>query len=594
MLEIDGVGESKLEKIMESWRGQRSIRMIMVFLQKHGLSIKMANKIYNCYGMDAIEVIRENPYKLIEDIKGIGFSTADTIAISSGIKEDDPNRLKAVLLYIVGELESSGHTAPSVELIIDRFSRLCDGLKFPDRLLEELIDGGQLIKNGWNGKDYISSPILYEMEKGIASRLKTIIETPFPLRSNYVDTILENVLKEFPKLTKEQLGACRAIFENKILILTGGPGTGKTTTLKAIIKSQKMIGAKILLCAPTGRAAQQMKEATGYSSSTIHRLIKFMRNGVPEYNSENPLSCDLLIVDEVSMIDVRLMFYLVNSLPPGSKLLLVGDRNQIPSVGPGNVLADLITSKRIFTINLTKIFRQSGRSDIVRASHDILNGRIPENCGGKELSEYYFIDVDDSERPKRIILKMIKERIPLRYGIDPKNDVQILSPMYKGNCGVDLMNYLCQENLNENSRRIIHRGNVFKLGDRVINLENNYEKMVFNGDCGVISGIENVKKVVTVDFGDRAVTYEIDELDNLRLSYAITIHKSQGSEYPAVIIPVFFEHYHMLKRNLLYTAVSRGRKLVVIVGSRKALIKAVKDRGDTRRITLLEKFMKEE
>ncbi len=591
LLKVEGIGKSKLETIKTNWDTQRSIRTIMVFLQKHGLSIKMATKIYGHYDMKAIDIITENPYRLIQDIRGIGFATADTIAMKQGIDPDDPNRLSAILLYILERGKTQGHTAMDEEKMRKEFSRLCEEISFPRHILENLEKEERIVKINWNEKEYFAESSLNEVEESLSHRINEILNEKFSLKCNYVDSIMHKATGNATDLTDEQREACKLLFSEKIMILTGGPGTGKTTTLRTIIKAQKMIGAKILLCAPTGRAAYQMKEATDMEASTIHRLIKLSGKGEAEHDSFNPLNCHVLIVDEVSMIDTKLMFHLLEAVPTNAKILFVGDRNQIPSVGPGNILADLIASKKIRTINLTKIFRQSGRSAIVTASHDILNGRIPKTPKGEELSEFYFVNIEDSAKARNMMLRLLKDRIPKRFNFDPMVDVQILSPMYKGECGVDKMNFTCQESLNVNSRHLMHRGNCFKLGDRVINLENNYDKMIFNGDCGIITGIDPIKKNISIKFSDRTIVFEYDELDNLKLSYAITIHKSQGSEYSVVIIPALFEHYLMLRRNLLYTAVSRGRNLVIVVGSKKALHYAVNNSKESKRITLLQKYM---
>lgn len=593
LVEVEGIGKAKMETIRTSWEEQRSLRTIMVFLQKHGISIAMATKIFHEYGMQAMEIIRENPYRMIRDIRGIGFSTADTIAVRAGIAPTDPNRLRAVILHVLHEARSDGNTALNIFALRERFASLCPDLPFPDDELAWLTAEGILVRESVEDEDLVAERDLAAAERRIVNRLKDIAETPFALQCGYRDEILKRALKGYPDLTAEQRQACESLFEHKLLILTGGPGTGKTTTLQLIIKAWKMVGAEIMLCAPTGRAANQVQEATGREASTIHRLLKFNGKGHVEYHANNPLPCHLLVVDETSMIDVPLFLMLLEALPPDARLLLVGDADQIPSVGPGNVLQDLIVSQRVPVIRLTRVFRQSSRSEIVQAAHDILAGEIPRSPESDGLAEFYFVNVEESERARAMILKLIRDRIPKRFGLDPVQDVQILAPMYKGECGVDRLNRMCQEELNQNTRHVMHRGVCLRLGDRVINLENDYDKMVYNGDCGVISGVDPTRRAVTVQLNGKGVLFEGEELDRLRLSYAITIHKSQGSEYPAVILPLLGEHYVMLRRNLLYTAVTRGRKLVVVVGSRRALQMAVKNGGDNRRTTLLQKYLVE-
>lgn len=590
LLEVDGIGEARLTGIAASWEKQRAIRTIMIFLQKHGLSIAMATKIFGAYGLQAVEVIRENPYRMIRDIRGIGFLTADTIAARAGIPPDDPNRLAAIALHLLDEAESDGHTALALERLRNRF-RDASGRDLPELTLDDLVAEGRIRRLPGLDPPLVAPAALYDIERALAAKFRRIAETPFAKRCDHVPAIMESALAGLPDLTDEQRAACLAVFSHKGMILTGGPGTGKTTTLRAILRTQRMLGLAILLAAPTGRAAHQMQEAAGHPAQTIHRLLGFAGAGRPQHNRDNLLPCHLLVVDETSMIDVRLMNLLLDALDPAAKLVLVGDPDQIPSVGAGNVLADLLAAHAFPCHRLSRIFRQGERSRIVGASHEILAGRVPTPGPDKELTEFYFVEADEPAKAQAMILRLVKERIPARFGLDPVADVQVLAPMYKGECGVDRLNRELQAALNANTRGLQHRGVRFLLGDRVINLENNYDKLIYNGDCGVVTGVDPVKKGLTVQFTDREATFESDELDALRLAYAVTIHKSQGSEYPAVVVPVLTEHYIMLKRNLLYTAVTRGRKLVLIVGQRKALELAVRQVADTRRETLLGRFL---
>lgn len=592
LLEVEGVGQTKLAQISGSWEKQRSIRTIMVFLQKHGLSIANAARIHAAYGLEATQVIRENPYRLIRDIRGIGFLTADAIAKRAGIADDDPNRLKAIALHLLDEAEGDGHTAPPRAAFAEAF-RAAAGRDLPPDLLAELVAEGRVVVRDDLDPPRIAESSLYATERTLAALARGIARTPFRAKVGHVDTILATGLAGFPDLTPEQRDACGALFREKGLVLTGGPGTGKTTTLRAILKTQAMLGLSIECCAPTGRAAQKMQEATGQPAKTIHRLLGFGRGGRVERDGKNPLGCHLLVVDEVSMIDVRLMAALLAALPPSSKILLVGDPDQLPSVGPGAVLHDLLEAGPFPVRRLTRIFRQSDRSRIVDASHAILAGRTPEPGPPGELTEFYFVECEDGKVAQARLLRLVKERIPERFGLDPVCDVQVLSPMYKGECGVDRLNRMLQEALNPNTRGFPHRGVTFKLGDRVINVENDYEKGICNGDLGAVTGVDPVRKSLVVRFAGCEATFESDELDSLRLAYAITVHKAQGSEYPAVVVPLLSEHFLLLRRNLLYTAVTRGRKLVVVVGQRRAFEMAVRNVGQRRRETLLARHLRE-
>lgn len=595
LLEIEGIGEWRLGQIADSWKSQSEIRSIMIFLQKYDISTSLATRIYRRYKDRAIETLTENPYKLADEMYGIGFKSADRIALSMGIAEDSEIRARAALLYSLNQQVGEGH-------VFSRVDTLCEMLREfvemkPTALTALLArmagDGDVVIENG----DEVYLAALHTSEKRVAENLMKILTTPSRKIVIETDTIISRIERTAKiKFSEVQLEAINLALSSKVMVLTGGPGTGKTTTIRGIIRSLKMLGFTVLQCAPTGRAAKKMEESTGEPSKTIHRLLEFAPGESKFLRGPNlPLECDALICDEVSMIDTILMHHLLKAVPPQAKLILVGDTNQLPSVGAGNVLRDIIDSGSIPTISLSRIFRQDEQSFIITNAHRINNGDFPyiPDRSQEQLHDFYFIEKDDQAECAAMISRLIKERIPQKFGMDPIDDVQVLCPMYRGECGVTALNAMLQAALNPARHELNHKTRLFRQNDKVIQTENDYKKGVFNGDIGKIVGVEAQTRSLVVEFPHGQVEYEYNDLDSLELAYAITIHKSQGSEYPAVVIPILTSHFIMLQRNLLYTAVTRARRLVLLVGSKKAVHLALGNNKVAQRNTGLKRRLQE-
>jgi exodeoxyribonuclease V alpha subunit len=592
MREVPGIGEKRKNCVVKAWAEQKVIREIMVFLQSYGVGTSRAVRIFKTYGSEAISKVSENPYRLALDITGIGFKTADTIAQRLGIPPTSLIRAQAGVRHALQELSAEGHCAYPLDELVILTSKL---LEIPDVLstsgLKAEIENGNLIQEEFEGRAIIYLAGLHKSETGIAAKLFQLAEGKCPwgfIDANKAIPWVEE--QNHIQLSGSQKNAVIQALSSKVLVITGGPGVGKTTLVNSILKILRAKKLDVLLCAPTGRAAKRLYESTGLEAKTIHRLLEFDgKMGGFKRTKENPLVADLIVVDEASMIDVVLMHQLLRAIPDSSGLLLVGDIDQLPSVGPGSCLSDIIESETVPTVRLTEIFRQAATSKIIVNAHRINEGKMPEHNDNEDaLSDFYFIPSETPEEIAENLMEVVCERIPKRFGLDPVRDVQVLTPMNRGGLGARALNVELQKRLNKGvGDRIEKFGSTYGVGDKVIQTVNNYDKEVFNGDIGNISKIDLEDGLLTIDFDGRAVEYEINELDEVFLAYATSIHKSQGSEYPAVVIPLATQHYMMLERNLIYTGITRGKKLVVIIGQPKALAIAVKNKKATTRISFL-------
>lgn len=594
LLEIPGLGKKKLQQITTCWSEQKSIRDVMIFLQSNGVSPSYAQKIYKIYGDKSIEKVNENPYQLARDIKGIGFRTADTIAQTMGVDKEAPKRIEAGIEHVLTELSSEGHVCyPKAEFIKAAETILetnpeniatCIQKLESDRRIEvmDLMHEGQVVPFLWN-------KLLFMAEIGIARELKRLRDSACALRKVDIAKAIDWVQKRLNiELAPHQKDAVATAMDSKVQVITGGPGTGKSTITNAIMTVTEQLSPRILLAAPTGRAAKRMTEITGRKAYTIHSLLEFdFSNYGFKRKRDNPLECDLLIVDESSMIDTSLMWSLLKAVPDHARLILVGDINQLPSVGPGNVLKDIINSKSIPVSMLTEIFRQAAGSRIIVNAHRINRGDFPDIRNLSD-SDFYFIDAQTPEQVLDQVVSLVTQRLPLKYKFNPFEDIQVLAPMKKGIIGTENLNQVLQGALNPNQDSVVRWGTKFQVGDKVMQLRNNYKKDVFNGDIGRIVQIDHNEQQLIITFDDLDVEYEFDDLDELSLAYAVTTHKYQGSERKCVVIPVHTTHFKMLHRNLLYTAVTRGKQLVVLVGTTKALYIAVNNDEVKRRYTGLQ------
>lgn len=591
LLDLPGIGKKRMERITGAWAEQKVVREIMVFLQSYGIGSARAVRIYKTYGDDAINKVRENPYRLALDIHGIGFKTADMLAQLLGIATDSMMRAQAGVRHVLQEISADGHCAETREHLVKTAARL---LEIPEAIIESAIDSEtreeNLVQDEIDGKTCLFLAPLYRAEVGVANNLKRLLKG----KALWSDIDSEKAIpwmegKTGLKLSESQREAVKLALKNKALVITGGPGVGKTTIVKSIIRIilAKKIG--ILLCAPTGRAAKRLSEAAGMEAKTIHRLLEYdpMINGFKR-SKENPLETSLVVIDETSMVDIVLMNRLLSAIPDHAGLIIVGDIDQLPSVGPGAVLSDIIGSGAVPTVRLVEIFRQALTSKIIVNAHRINKGEMPIKADTREPSDFYFIPAETSEEIHQKLTRSVTERIPQRFGMHPVRDIQVLTPMNRGALGARSLNVELQKMLNSQAGAGINRfGTTFASGDKVMQTVNNYDKDVFNGDIGWITAVDTEEGVIRVNFDGRLVEYEFGELDELSLAYAATIHKSQGSEYPAVVIPLATEHYVLLERNLLYTAVTRGKKLVVIIGQPRALKIAIRNQKAVRRMTKL-------
>jgi exodeoxyribonuclease V alpha subunit len=601
---VEGIGEKRIRLIKKAWADQKEIRYVMIFLQEHGVGVIHATKIYRQYGQRSIAVVSQNPYKLATDITGIGFQTADRIAQNLGFEKGASVRAEAGVLYVLKRLSDEGHVFCPYGTLIERCCEILEVERdtiikaFGNIALEGKIvieDLNQLLDEFEPNRKAVYLTRFHVSETGIARHLTRLISSHKTIRSMNLEKAVEWVQKRIDlQLAPRQIDAIKRAISDKVLIITGGPGTGKTTIIHSIIKIYRPVGARIFLAAPTGRASKRMTEATGQPARTIHRMLEFnWQKGGFQRNKNRPLEADVIILDEASMIDTVLMYHFLKAVPSGATLIIVGDSNQLPSVGPGNVLKDIISSGSIPVIELNEVFRQARESLIIMNAHKINKGKVPETRDSRgDLGDFYFIEQEDPDQALHIVLELVCKRIPQRFKMSPMEDIQVVTPMHKGIVGTVNLNLKLQDSLNPSKVEIVRGDRAFRLYDKVMQTRNNYEKEVFNGDIGLIKSIDEKNQEVVVDYDGRAVTYGFFELDEIILAYAISVHKAQGSEYPAVVIPILPQHYLLLQRNLIYTAVTRGKRLVVMVGSKKALATGVKNERTLKRYTYLEERLK--
>jgi exodeoxyribonuclease V alpha subunit len=575
------------------------VRGIMLFLQEHGVGTARAVRIYKTYGDQAVELVRANPYRLATDIWGIGFETADRLALHLGIERSSPLRARAAVRFVLQECGGAGHVGYPEEAVI---AKTIEHTKeeIPREVIVVAIETGkkedEFVREPGGDEPWLYLKPLFLAENGVARQIVNLCEGSHPLPALEIELALRWVEQKMGiELAPTQRDAIRQSTTQKVLIITGGPGVGKSTIVRGIVEIFAAKGMRCALCAPTGRAARRLGETTGRGAKTIHRLLEFEPGlGGFKRDRQDPLEADLIVVDEASMIDVTLMNRFLQAVPPQACLVLVGDVDQLPSVGPGTVLADLIASRTVPVVRLTEIFRQAGQSWIVHAAHAVNHGKTPESAPPGQ-GDFYFIEAATPEIVLDRIITLVRERIPGRFGFDPFREVQVLAPIHGSLLGTRNLNAALQEVLNPAGGTEVQRhGSTFRVGDKVLQTQNNYQKEVFNGDIGRIAAIDRTDQEMTVDFEGRSVVYDFGELDELALAYSLSVHKAQGSEYPAVVMPVHTQHFVMLQRNLLYTAVTRGKKVVVLVGNRKALEMAVQRHDTSQRYTALARRLREQ
>ena len=597
LCEVEGIGDKRIGMIKKAWDDQKEIRDIMVFLQGHGVSPAYAAKIYKKYAKESVAVVQQNPYKLATDIFGIGFITADKIAGNLGISKESQIRAEAGILYVLHQLSDEGHVYYPYEPLVEECKKILGverdtivkafgKISFEKKIVIEDLNKEDIKEN--NKAVYLAK--FHVCEVGVAARLQELMRFPKKLKAFDREKALEWVQGELKiQLAKNQKQAVKEAIEKKVMVVTGGPGTGKTTIINSIIKIYGRLGQRVLLSAPTGRAAKRMAEATGHESKTIHRLLEFSpKEGGFKRDENNPLDADLIVIDETSMVDTVLMYQFLKAVPKDATLILVGDVDQLPSVGAGIVLKDIIDSGSIPTVMLNEIFRQAKESLIIVNAHRVNNGQMPIIEGsGDSLQDFYFFIIEEPEKVAEKIIELCKEKIPQKFGYRSIDDIQVLTPMHRGLVGASNLNTELQKHLNSSTDELVRGGRVLKAGDKVMQIRNNYDKEVFNGDIGRISKIDREEQEIIVNYDGRMVSYEYSELDEIVLAYAVSVHKSQGSEYPVVVMPVLTQHYMLLQRNLLYTGITRGKKLVVLVGTNKAVAIAIKNNKPQKRYTLL-------
>ncbi|MCL1629525.1 ATP-dependent RecD-like DNA helicase [Roseibaca sp. V10] len=595
--EVDGIGPKRADKITSGWADQKVIREIMVFLHQHGVGTARAVRIFKTYGTDAVQVMSENPYRLAKDIRGIGFRTADLIAEKLGIEKTAMIRVRAGISFALTEAMGDGHCGLPRKALISLAEKL---LEVPPPLIEgalaEEIAEETVTPDRVGDAECVFLTGLYLAERGIAEQIQRIRSGPLPWPEIDAEKALPWIeQKTGLSLAESQAEAVRLALRSKVTVITGGPGVGKTTIVNSILRILAAKRVNLLLCAPTGRAAKRMTEATEREAKTIHRLLEFDPKAFRfKRDLENPLDCDLLVVDESSMVDVMLMQSLLKAVPDHAALLIVGDIDQLPSVGPGQVLADVISSGVVPVVRLTEVFRQAAESKIITTAHAINAGRMPDLAPPDGEADFYFVPAADPDQAECRIVELVSRRIPHRFGFDPIRDIQVLCPMNRGGVGARSLNIELQAALNPAGEKKIERfGWTFAPGDKVMQIENDYDKDVYNGDIGTVEDVDLDEGELAVNFDGRTLTFVFGELDTLVPAYAATIHKSQGSEYPAVVIPVMTQHYTMLQRNLIYTGVTRGKKLVVLVGQKKAVAIAVKNVSGRRRWSKLDEWLRD-
>ena len=585
--EIAGIGKVRARRITDAWAEQKIVREIMVFLHSHGVGTARAVRIFKTYGADAVQVMSENPYRLARDIRGIGFKTADAIAMKLGIEKTAMVRIRAGISYALSEAMSDGHCGLPVNELVPLAVGL---LEVSSELVQTALDlelaDATVVSDSVGETPCIFLAGLHRAEITIANRIHCLVNETLPWAYIEPDKALPWIeQKTGLSLAESQDAAVRLALMSKVLVITGGPGVGKTTIVNSILRILSVKDVKLQLCAPTGRAAKRMSEATGFEARTIHRLLEVdPKSGAFKRDADNPIDCDMLVVDEASMVDVLLMQSLMKAIPDQATLLIVGDIDQLPSVGPGQVLADVIASGAVTVVRLTEVFRQAAESRIITTAHRINQGQMPDLSKPEGESDFYFVEADEPEAAVRRIIDLVKLHIPRRFKLDPVRDIQVLCPMNRGGVGARSLNIELQAALNPAGERKVERfGWTFAPHDKVMQIQNDYDKEVYNGDIGFVEDVDPDSGELIATFDGRNVAYGFGELDMLVPAYAATIHKSQGSEYPAVIIPVMTQHYTMLQRNLLYTGVTRGKRLVVLVGQKKAVAIAVKNVSGRRR-----------
>ena len=587
LLTVQGIGKVRVDRIKTSWQEQKEIKNIMLFLQSHEVSTSHATKIFKTYGSESIAIVKENPYRLADDIWGIGFKTADSIAQKMGIDKGKFVRLRSGIFYTLNKLAEAGHCYATREQLIGKAREL---LEVEDAELEitldEMIRANDVIREVAGEQEAVYLPPYYFSESGCAKRLFRLMSCG-KKKSEDAEEILKKVAAS-SEITYDEIQwkAVKTAISSKVMVLTGGPGTGKTTTTLGIISAYKQAGCQIILAAPTGRAAKRMSEATGMEAKTIHRLLEYKPLEGYQKNEEYPLEGDVLILDECSMIDIMLMYNLLKALPEQMSLILVGDIDQLPSVGAGNVLRDIIDSGCVPVVRLTRIFRQAQGSRIIMNAHRINKGESIDMRGGKD-SDFFFVTKESNQEVLDTIVQYCRTNLPRYYHVDPLQDIQVLTPMQRGECGAVNLNQVLQEAMNPSKIFLRRGGTQYRLKDKVMQIRNDYDKEVFNGDIGTITKVDMEERELTVLFDEREIIYDVTELDELTLAYAVTIHKSQGSEYPIVVMPFTMSHFVMLQRNLLYTGVTRAKKILVLVGEKKAVYYAIKNETTTGRNTML-------
>jgi exodeoxyribonuclease V alpha subunit len=588
--EVDGIGPERAKRIKEAWTTQKSVRDIMIFLQGYGIGSSHAAKIYKQYGENAMAIVQENPYRLAKDISGIGFRTADGIASKMGIEKDSIHRLKAGVVHALDRATDEGHTCLPRERLIEDARELLEVEIAPiEKAVEQLSVGGDVVIED----DYVYLARLCKSERGVATKIHELRAAPLTLPSiDFEKALVWVQQKTRVELAAAQRNAIQTALTSKISVITGGPGVGKTTIVNNIVKILRAKSGKVLLAAPTGRAAKRMSEATGAPAQTIHRLLKYEpREGGFTHNERRPLQGDMIIIDETSMLDIPLAYHLLKAIPLTASVVFVGDVDQLPSVGPGNFLRDVIDSDRVPVVRLTEIFRQAKNSFIITNAHRVNEGQMPV-LDAQQEADFFFIAEEQPEKVLATIKTLCGERVPKKFGFDPMRDVQVLTPMHKGLCGSENLNRELQSTLNPSGPNVQRYGRTYRVGDRVMQIRNNYDKDVFNGDLGRVKRIDLVEQQVIVEVDEREIPYEFTDMDELLPAYAISVHKSQGNEYPCVIVPLLTQHFVLLQRNLLYTAITRGKKLVILIGSKKALAIAVRNNKTAARFSRLKERLR--